>query len=89
MVSRYSHSARSSQYLHCVQNHGEAVLYADIGPSSFTNRPQISEITLGLDDHVEYAQLNQHLLTVKLDQIMVASCTGKRYEYTVMCAHII
>ena len=40
-------------------------MYADIGPSSFTNRPQIS-VGLDDDDHVEYAQLNQDLLAVQL-----------------------
>ena len=49
-------------------------MYADIGPSSFPNRPQIS-VGLDDDDHVEYAQLNQNLLTAKPDQIVVASST--------------
>ena len=59
-------------------------MYADIGPSSFMSRPQIS-VGLDYDDHVEYAQLNQNLLTVQLqpaaDQnlMMDASSIGKRH----------
>ena len=60
----------------------ETIVYADIGPSSFTNRPQIS-VGLDDDDHVEYAQLNQDLLAVQLqpaaDQTMDASSIGKRH----------
>ena len=53
-------------------------MYADIGPSSFTNRWMMH------DDHVEYAQLNQDLLAVQLqpaaaDQTMDAFSIGKRH----------
>ena len=46
----------------------ETLVYADIGPSFLKQR---SHITLVCDDdQVEYAQLNQNLLTVKLEETM-------------------
>ena len=41
----------------------ETLVYADIGPSSLKQRSHVTLICD--DDRVEYAQLNQNLLTVK------------------------
>ena len=65
-------------------------MYADIGPSSFQKRPHI---ILGPDDddHVEYAQLNQTLLTVKEEetkQKMETSFIGN-YKRTWLSIHSI
>ena len=62
----------------------ESILYADIGPSSFTNRPQIS-LSPDDSDHIEYAQLNQNLLTVKPDKTKPASSVGKNLLTPLKC----
>lgn len=44
----------------------ETLVYADIGPSSLKQRSHVTLICD--DDRVEYAQLNQNLLTVKSEK---------------------